>query len=111
MRLALSFQGTAFGGVSMNRLLLTLAITTTVGSLLSSNPAAAQLLPPAKKAERAETTKAPDLELAKNHLTIIRSTVNNPVRPDVHSGTICYATDPEDLSKPGINPIRPNLSS
>jgi len=62
----------------MNRLLLTLAITTTIGSLLAFQPAAAQLLPPAKKAERVEITKAPALELATDHLTIIRWTTNNP---------------------------------
>ena len=92
----------------MNRLLLTLAITTTVGSLLSSNPAAAQLLPPAKKAERVEITKGPELELATNHLTIIRWTVNNPGGSDVHYGIVRYGTDPEDLSQTAKNPIRLN---
>jgi phosphodiesterase/alkaline phosphatase D-like protein len=92
----------------MNRLLLTLAITTTVGSLLSSNPAAAQLLPPAKKAERVEITKGPELELATNHLTIIRWTVNNPGGSDVHYGIVRYGTDPKDLSQTAKNPIRLN---
>ena len=92
----------------MNRLLLTLAITTTVGSLLSSNPAAAQLLPPAKKAERVEIAKGPELELATNHLTIIRWTVNNPGGSDVHYGIVRYGTDPKDLSQTAKNPIRLN---
>src|SRR5882724_1766695 len=87
---------TAIRGSSMNRLLLTLAITITVGSLLSSNPAAAQLLPPAKRAERVEITKAPELELATDHLTIIRWTTNNPGGSDVHYGIVHYGTDPED---------------
>ena len=92
----------------MNGLLLTLAIAATVGSLLFSNPAAAQLLPPAKKAERVEITKGPELELATNHLTIIRWTVNNPGGSDVHYGIVRYGTDPEDLSQTAKNPIRLN---
>ena len=94
----------------MNRLLLTLAITTTVGSLLSSNPAVAQLLPPAKKAERVEITKGPELESATNHLTIIRWTTNNPGGSDVHYGIVHYGTDPKDLSQTAKNPIRLNQS-
>jgi phosphodiesterase/alkaline phosphatase D-like protein len=92
----------------MNRLLLTLAITTAAGILLSSTPAAAQLLPPAKKAERVEITKGPELELATDHLTIIRWTVNNPGGSDVHYGIVRYGTDPKDLSQTAKNPIRLN---
>src|SRR6266403_595591 len=92
----------------MNRLLLILAITTTVGSLLSSNPAAAQILPPMKKAERVEITKGPELELARDGLTVIRWTVNNPGGSDVHYGIVRYGTDPEDLSQTAKNPIRLN---
>ena len=92
----------------MNRLLLTLAITTTVGSLLSSSPAAAQLLPPAKRAERVEITKAPELELATDHLTIIRWTTNNPGGSDVHYGIVHYGTDSKDLSQTAKSPIQLN---
>ena len=92
----------------MNSLLLTLAITATVGSLLASNPAAAQLLPPAKKAERVEITKGPELESATNHLTIIRWTTNNPGGSDVHYGIVNYGTDPKNLSQTAKNPIRLN---
>jgi hypothetical protein len=92
----------------MNALLLILAITTTVGSLLSSNPAAAQLLPPAKKAERVEITKGPELESATNRLTIIRWMTNNPGGSDVHYGIVHYGTDPKDLSQTAKNPIRLN---
>src|SRR5258706_8991380 len=98
IRLALSFQGTAFGGVSVNRLLLTLAIMTMIGSLLYSNPAAAQVPPPAKRAERVEITKAPEIELATDHLIIIRWTTNNPGGSDVHYGIVHYGIDPQDLS-------------
>jgi hypothetical protein len=90
----------------MNRpLFLTLAIATTVASLLSSNPGAAQVLPPLKKAERVVITKGPELESATNHLTIIRWTTNNPGGSDVHYGIVRYATDPKDLVR------RPNLPS
>src|SRR5467141_1608365 len=92
----------------MNALLLTLAITTTVGSLLAFQPAAAQLLPPAKKAERVEITKGPELESATNHLTIIRWSTNNPGGSDVHYGVVHYGTDPQDLSQTAKNPIRLN---
>src|SRR3989449_168065 len=92
----------------MNALLLTLAITTTVGSLLAFQPAAAQVLPPAKKAERVEITKEPELESATDHLTIIRWSTNNPGGSDVHYGIVQYGTDPQDLSQTAKNPIRLN---
>src|SRR2546428_13008476 len=92
----------------MNALLLALAITITVGNLLAFQPAAAQLLPPAKKAERVEITKEPELESATNHLTIIRWTTNNPGGSDVHYGIVQYGTDPKDLSQTAKNHIRLN---
>src|SRR4029077_8844259 len=92
----------------MNGLLLTLAITITVGSLLAFQPAAAQLLPPLKKAERVEITRGPELESATNYLTIIRWTTNNPGGADVHYGIVHYGTDPKDLSLSAKNPIRLN---
>ena len=92
----------------MNRLLPRLAIATAVASLISSQPSAAQVLPPAKKAERVEITRGPELELATNHLTIIRWTVNNPGGSDVHYGIVRYGSDPKDLSQTAKNPIRLN---
>ena len=92
----------------MNGLLLTLAITITVGRLLAFQPAAAQVLPPAKKVERVDITKGPELELATDHLTIIRWTTNNPGGSDVHYGIVHYGTDPNDLSQTAKNPIRLN---
>ena len=89
-------------------IVIKVAITTMIGSLLSSNPAAAQLLPPANRAERVEITKAPELELATDHLTIIRWTTNNPGGADVHYGIVHYGTDPQDLSQTAKNPIRLN---
>ena len=92
----------------MNALLLTLAITTTVGSLFAFQPAAAQVLPPAKKAERVEITKGPELESATNHLTIIRWATNNPGGSDVHYGIVRYGTDHKDLRETAKSPIRLN---
>ena len=92
----------------MNALLLTLAITTTVGSLLSFQPAAAQVLPPLKKPDRIEITKGPELESATDFLTIVRWTTNNPGGSDVHYGIVHYGKDPKDLSQTAKNPIRLN---
>src|SRR5881409_592590 len=92
----------------MNALLVTFAITVTVGSLLAFQPATAQILPPLKKAERVEITTGPELESATNHLTIIRWTTNNPGGSDVHYGIVHYGTDPKDLSLTAKNPIRLN---
>jgi len=90
----------------MNRLLLTMAITAaTVGILLASTPGAAQVLPPAKKAERVVITKSPALEVASDYLTIIRWTTNNPGGSDVHYGIVQYGTDPKDLSQTAKSPI------
>jgi phosphodiesterase/alkaline phosphatase D-like protein len=102
----------------MNRLLLTLTITATVCTLLSSNPTAAQLRPPtqgraqvplpAKRAERVEITKGPELESARDNLAIIRWTTNNPGGTDVHFALVQYGTDPEDLSQKAKSQIRVN---
>ena len=92
----------------MKRLLLKLAITATVCTLLSSNPTAAQVLPSAKKAEHVDITKGPALELARDDFAIIRWTTNNPGGTDVHFGVVHYSTDPKDLSQTAKSPIRVN---
>ena len=92
----------------MKRQLLKLAITATVCTLLSSNPTAAQVLPPAKKAEHVDITKGPALELARDDFAIIRWTTNNPGGTDVHFGVVHYGTDPKDLSQTAKSPIRVN---
>ncbi len=96
--------------MTMKRLVLTLTITATGGSLLCSNPTAAQIPPPAKKAERVEITKGPEVELSKSHLTIIRWTTSNPGGSDVHYGVVHYGTDPKELSQMAKNPITLNQS-
>jgi phosphodiesterase/alkaline phosphatase D-like protein len=92
----------------MNRLLLKLAITATVGSLLSSTPTVAQFVPPAKKAERVEIRHGPALEMALDDLAIIRWTTNNPGGTEVHFGVVYYGTDPKDLSQMAKSPIQLN---
>jgi Purple acid Phosphatase, N-terminal domain len=92
----------------MKRVLLTLAIMVLGGSLLSSNPTIAQVLPPAKKAARAQITQGPELELANAYLTIIRWTTNNPGGSDEHFGVVRYGTEPKNLSQTAKSHIRLN---
>jgi|ERR1019366_335199 phosphodiesterase/alkaline phosphatase D-like protein len=92
----------------MKRVLLTLAITVLAGSLLSSNPAIAQLLPPGAKTARVQITQGPELELANGYLTIIRWTTNNPGGSDEHFGVVQYGTDPKNLNETAKSHIRLN---
>ncbi|SRR6266851_3731082 len=94
----------------MNKLLLKLAITAAAGSLLSSNPMVAQLSPTTPKAARVRITQGPELELAKEYLTIIRWTTNNPGGSPEHFGVVHYGTDPRNLSQTAKSPIRLNPS-
>jgi phosphodiesterase/alkaline phosphatase D-like protein len=92
----------------MHRMLLTLALTVTVGSLFSPTPTVAQFVPPAKKAERVEITHGPVLELAREDFAIVRWTTNNPGGTEVHFGVVYYGTDPTDLSQMAKSPIQLN---
>jgi len=56
----------------MNRLLAKLALAASLVSQVCGGPAAAQLLPPAKKAAHVEIIKGPELEFARDDLAIIR---------------------------------------
>ena len=94
--------------MTMKGLVPRLAITATLGSLLCSNPAAAQIPPPAKKTARVEIAKGPEVELSKPHVTIIRWTTNNPGGSDDHYGVVQYGTDPKDLNKTAKSPLRLN---
>jgi hypothetical protein len=86
----------------MNKLFLTLSITVLSGCLL------AQESPTTPKAARGRITQGPEIELAKQHLTIIRWTTNNPGGSPVHYGLVHYGTDPNDLSQTAKSPIRLN---
>jgi hypothetical protein len=93
---------------SMNRLLAKLAIVGMAGSLLSASPTAAQILPPANKAEHVEIIKGPELEFARDGLAIIRWASTNPGGDDEHFAVIHYGTDPKDLSQTAKSHIRLN---
>src|SRR6266853_2404214 len=97
----------------MKKLVLKLAITVAGAGLLALNPMPGQVSPTTQKAARVRITQGPELELAKEHLTIIRWTTNNPGGSPVHYGIVRYGTDPKDLSQTAKNPIRlnPNHSS
>src|SRR3989454_589499 len=93
----------------MNKLLLIkLAITAVVASLLASNPMDGQVSPTTQKAPRVRITEGPDVELAKEHLTIIRWTTNNPGGSPVHYGIVHYGTDPKNLGETAKSPLRLN---
>jgi hypothetical protein len=86
----------------MNRVLLTLAISVLSGSLL------AQESPTTPKAPRVLILQGPEIELAKEHLTIVRWTTNNPGGSPVHYGIVYYSTKPNSLGETAKSPIRLN---
>ena len=92
----------------MNRLFLMLAVAAAAGSLLLSNPTSAQFAPSARKVARVRIIKGPELELARENLTIISWTSNNPGGSPEHFGVVHYGTDPKNLSQTAKSPIRLN---
>jgi phosphodiesterase/alkaline phosphatase D-like protein len=92
----------------MNKLLVKLAITAAAGSLLSSNPMIAQVSPTTPKAARVRITQGPEIEISKEHLTIIRWTTNNPGGSPEHHGIVRYGTDPKNLNQTAKSPMRLN---
>jgi hypothetical protein len=66
----------------------------------------AQVSPTTPRTARVRITQGPQLELAKEHLTIIRWTTNDPGGSPVHYGIVHYGTDPKDLSQTAKSPIR-----
>jgi Purple acid Phosphatase, N-terminal domain len=86
----------------MNRGLLLLAISVLSGGLL------AQESPTTAKAARVRIIQGPEIELAKEHLTIITWTTNNPGGSPVHYGIVRYGTDRNALSETAQSPIRLN---
>src|SRR6266436_7575569 len=93
----------------MKTFLLSLVITAAAGSLLSI-PMVAQISPTTPKAATVRITQGPELELAKDYLTIIRWTTNNPGGTPDHFGIVHYGTDPNNLSQTAKSPIRLNPS-
>src|SRR5881394_427373 len=92
----------------MNKIFVKLAITAAAGSLLVLNRMSAQISPTTPKTGRVRITQGPEVELAREHLTIIRWTTNNPGGSPVHYGIVHYGTDPKNLSQTAKNPIRLN---
>jgi hypothetical protein len=88
----------------MNKTLLTLSLVVLSASL------PAQESPTTPKAGRVKISQGPEIELAKEHLTIIRWTVNNPGGSPVHYGVVRYGSDPKNLRETARNPIRLNPS-
>src|ERR1700746_1849085 len=101
----------------LDKPLLQLAITITLGGLLSLDPTFAQnytpyqpgrILPPAERAGHVEIVQGPALEFARDDLVIIRWTTNNPGGSDDHFAVIDYGTDPTKLSQTARSHIRLN---
>jgi len=79
-----------------------LAIPVLGGSL------SAQESPTTPKAAQVRIIQGPTIELAKEHLTIINWTTNNPGGSPVHYGIVHYGKDPHSLIETAKSPIRLN---
>jgi hypothetical protein len=77
----------------MNRALVIGTISVLSGSLF------AQVSPTLPEAARVRIIQGPEIELAKEHLTIINGTTNNPGGCPVHYGVVHYGTDPHSLTE------------
>src|SRR5260370_14956160 len=86
----------------MIRMLLILGIAVLSGSLL------AQESPTTPRAKRVQIIQGPKVELAREHLTIISWTTNNPGGSPVHYGVVHYGTDRNGLTETAKSPIRLN---
>jgi phosphodiesterase/alkaline phosphatase D-like protein len=95
-------------GAHVKKQILMLALAVCIGSLLISNPARAQLIPPAKRAARVEISQGPEIESVKANEAIIRWTSNNPGGSDEHFGIVHYGQTATDLSRTAKSHIRLN---
>jgi hypothetical protein len=86
----------------MNRVILLLAISVLSGGLL------AQESPTTKKAQHVRIIQGPEIELARQNLTVIRWTTNNPGGDPVHYGIVHYGTNPQKLIEMAQSPMRLN---
>jgi phosphodiesterase/alkaline phosphatase D-like protein len=94
--------------VQVKKQILIWMIAACIGSLLISNPARAQLIPPAKKATHVEISQGPEVESATANEAIIRWTSNNPGGSDEHFGVVHYGKSATDLSQTAKSHIRLN---
>ena len=92
----------------MKRLLVVFAFALTMTAFLCAKPAAAQLIPPAKRAARVQITEGPALESTHDTQAIIRWTSNNPGGSDEHFAVLHYGTDPKNLNLTAKSHIRLN---
>jgi phosphodiesterase/alkaline phosphatase D-like protein len=92
----------------VHELLLRLAITAAVGSLLCSKASVAQIDPPALRAAHVRITQGPELESADDNSAIIRWTSNNPGGTDEHFGVVHYGTNLKELNQTAKSHIRLN---
>ena len=86
----------------MSRALVILVIAVLSGSL------SAQVSPTTPEAPQVRIIEGPRIELAKEYLTIISWTTNNPGGSPVHYGVVHYGTDPHNLIETAKSPIRLN---
>jgi hypothetical protein len=86
--------------------LLTVAITVVVSSLLASHPTAAQQRTAGKRLERREIIAGPALESATQNTAIIWFTVDTGGGTNKHYGIVRYGTDPGNLDRTARSPIR-----
>ena len=92
----------------MNRMLARIAFAVLIGSLFLCSTLSAQFIPSARKATHVRIIKGPEIELARNDLTIIRWTSSNPGGSPEHFAVVHYGTDPKDLSQTAKSHIRLN---
>jgi len=86
----------------MSRALVILAIAVSSGSLC------AQVSPTTPEAPQVRIIEGPKIEFAKEYLTIISWTTNNPGGSPLHYGVVHYGTDPNRLIETAKSPLRLN---
>lgn len=89
------------------RVLLTMTVITAT-TVIFSNLAAAQLLPPTTQAKQVEIIRGPTLESAVPNMAILRWTSTNPGGDDEHFAVAHYGTDPGHLNETAKSHIRLN---
>jgi len=73
---------------------------------VSSSSLCGQVSPTTPEAPQVRIIEGPRIELAKEYLTIISWTTNNPGGSPVHYGVVHYGTDPHSLIETAKSPIR-----
>lgn len=90
----------------MNRRFVMFASFAALGFVVSLQQMTAQVSPTTPRASSIRIIQGPDTEVAKEFLTIIRWTTNNPGGSPVHYGVVHYGTDPKNLTQTAKSPIR-----